>query len=399
MKNTHHYSQLHSVYYKILTNFCIFVFFISVLLFLYLFFYQSIHTSFKRFKDQNVPLAPIYDTPTIQIPHISENTPTTPTSSELTTFGKDHKEAERIFVAYDLGDYVLSSRLIVDFLSDYPESTYRHKVRLIGANLMNQRGDYEGALAYIKKILGETSLSNEDYSESVLLLGSIARERKQYDSYIQSFLEQAYFRAEEPTKSKISFYLGYLLLHKGDFQSSLKYFNNVIGEDGVLGKSDLYAAQSMRPERINELENFIKAYPSSKNFSYVTSSFVKEISLLGEELTIRGYLDSTERFYRKILTHFSDSAEGDDARLKIAELYYQKQKLEDSIAILQEALKNENTSKDADVLFMLGKTSFEMNRPEDSLGYFRVLTEKYPSYQYIAKVREWQNLIFDILRN
>ncbi len=343
---------------------------------------------------------PVAQVPLAQVPVAPQQLESSPVVPPMVgEYDVSVRDAQKIFVAYELGDFSLASRLIVDFLADHPESIYRHKVRLIGANLMNERGDYDGALNYIQKILGETQLSNEDYSESVMLLGSIARERKQFDSYIQSFLEQAYFRAEEPTKSKLSFYLGYLLLNKGDYHSSLTYFNNVIGEDGVLGKSDLYAAQSMRPERINELENFIKAYPSSKNYDYVTNSFIKDIYLQGEELTVRGYLDSAERFYRKILRYFPDSSDGDEARLKIAELYYQKQKLDNAITILQDVLKNDNTLKDPDALFALGKISFEMDRHNESLGYFRVLTEKYPNYKHISKVREWQNLLFESLRN
>ena len=440
MKKEQYYDKTNLVFYKFLNKFCLTVLFISALLFLYLFFYQSMVNSYKDFKQSTAAPAPIYDAPQIQIPTIpqektaqemisqektsqsvpQENAPqeiilqntqeivlqSAPQENILqntaipTTSAIDNssKEAERIFIAYELGDYVLSSRLIVDFISEYPTSIYRHKVRLIGAKLMNERGDFEGALSYIQRILGETQLSNEDYSESVLLLGSIARERKQYDSYIETFLEQAYFRAEEPTKSKISFYLGYLLLHKNEYLSSLKYFNNVIGEDGSLGKADLYAAQSMLPERINELENFIKAYPSSKNFEYVKASFIKDVLSHGRDLVIRGYLDSAERNYTKILTHFNNTEHGDQAQLEIADLYYKRQKFDQSMVILRKVLANEDTTKDADALFALGKIAFELDKLEESLTYFRRLTEEHPKSAHISKSIEWQNLIIESLR-
>ena len=440
MKKEQYYDKTNLVFYKFLNKFCLTVLFISALLFLYLFFYQSMVNSYKDLKQSTAAPAPIYDAPQIQIPTIpqektaqemisqektsqsvpQENAPqeiilqntqeivlqSAPQENILqntaipTTSAIDNssKEAERIFIAYELGDYVLSSRLIVDFISEYPTSIYRHKVRLIGAKLMNERGDFEGALSYIQRILGETQLSNEDYSESVLLLGSIARERKQYDSYIETFLEQAYFRAEEPTKSKISFYLGYLLLHKNEYLSSLKYFNNVIGEDGSLGKADLYAAQSMLPERINELENFIKAYPSSKNFEYVKSSFIKDVLSHGRDLVIRGYLDSAERNYTKILTHFNNTEHGDQAQLEIADLYYKRQKFDQSMVVLRKVLANEDTKKDSDALFALGKIAFEMDKLEESLTYFRRLTEEHPKSAHISKSIEWQNLIIESLR-
>lgn len=415
MKKEQSYYNDNIKIYKILAYFCGFSFIISTMSFFGLFFYQSLNNNYKNFIEQQKK-SPLYETPNISIPEIenkqldtsllNDNSINKEKKSDIQLpmepqkiVDNSERDAEKIFVAYELGDYSLVSRMIVEFLSEYPESSYRHKVRLIGANLMNNRGDFEGALNYIQKILGESNLSNEDYSESVLLLGEIARERKQYDSYIQSFLEQAYFRAQEPTKSKISFYLGYLLLNKGEFQNSLRYFNNVIGEDGVLGKSDLYAAQQMRPERINELENFIKAYPSSKNFDYVTNSFVVETMKQGEEMAVKGYLDSSERFYKKIVQYFSDTVSGDEARLKMSELYYQRQDINKSILVLQQILENNDTRRDPDALFALGKMYFEINRQEESLGYFRVLTEKYPDYQYISKVREWQNLILESLRN
>lgn len=407
MKREQNYSSMYLATYKILAYFCTFSFLLSTVVFLCLFFYPSLKISYESFTKGSMN-APIYEKPNISIPSIENSNEqkntgleSKPTVNTPISFQEDlsQKDAERIFVAYELGDTGLVSRLIVDFLSEYPDSIYRHKVRLIGANLMNKRGDFEGALNYIQKILGEPNLSNMDYSESVLLLGEIARERKQFDSYIQSFLEQAYFRSEEPTKSKLSFYLGYLLLHKGDFQSSLRYFNNVIGEDGVLGKSDLYAAQQMRPERINELENFIKAYPSSKNFDYVTNAFVTDIMKHGEELSVRGYLDSSERLYKKIVKYFPDTLNSDEAILKIADLYYQRQNISKSMEILQQVLQNSDTRRDPDALFSLGKLAFELNKQEEALGYLRILTEKYPDYQYISKVREWQNLLFESLRN
>ena len=415
MRRGQYYDSTNLVFYRLLYKFCLSVLFISVLLFLYLFYYQSLMKTYNDFKKSQMTPSLTYETPKIQIPKnfqeynnqdegISQIPLPTPSqnieniNSNSIESDVSTKEAKRIFIAYELGDNTLASRLIVNFISEYPMSIYRHKVRLIGAKLMNDKGDFEGALSYIKKILGETQLSNEDYSESVLLLGSIARERKQYDSYIQSFLEQAYFRAEEPTKSKISFYLGYLLLYKNEYVSSLKYFNNVIGEDGLLGKSDLYAAQSMRPERINELENFIKAYPSSRNFEYVKDSFIKDILLHGNDLVNRGYLDSAENSYTKILIYFDNTVHGDEALLKIADLYYKRKDLRQSMIILRKVIANENIVKDPDALFALGKIAFESDKSEEALGYFRKLTEDYPKSQHISKAQEWQNLIVESLR-
>lgn len=414
MRREQYYTKPNVAVYRMITTFCLFLLFISTSLFLYFFFYQTMTKSLNEFNKKNQEPTAVYESPSVTIPIIKEqsevinkipnivsNSMREDNSPIKNDYSQDEsvKAAERIFMAYELGDTILTSRLIVDFLSDYSYSPYRHKVRLIGAHIMNNRGDYERALDYIKKILGEKDLNNEDYSESILLLGSIARDRKQYDSYIQSFLEQAYFRAEEPTKSKLAFYLGYLLLNKGDFQSSFSYFNNVIGEDGLLGKADLYATQVMRPETINELENFIKSYPASDNYEYVTNLFIKENNLQAETLATRGYLDSATRFYKKIIKYFPNTTEGDQAHIDLADLYYQKQNYKDAMKELYMVLDNSNTFKDPDALFVLGKISFEMDNQEDALGYFRTLVEKYPHSSYIAKAQEWQQLIFESLRN
>lgn len=422
------------IFHRLVSKFCLTILFISLCLFLYLFFYKTLSNNFKNTRNQE----PVFETPKINIPKINttDSLLSIPknqedlaildqeTTTEFQNQDKDKsqdkksvfedidsvenfeatisddsaKEAKKIFVAYELGDSLLTSRLIVNFLSDFPTSVYRHKVRLIGANLMNERGDYEGALEYIRQILGEQGLSNEDYSESVLLLGSISRERQQYDSYIQTFLEQAFFKSTEPTKSKLAFYLGYLLLHKGDYIVALKYFNQVIGEDGVLGKADLYKKQSMRPERINELENFIKAYPSSKNYEYVKKSYIQDSLLQGDELINRGYLDSSVRFYQKVVQYFGETSSGDDARLKIANVYYKKGEHKKAFDTLIEVLGNDDRQKDADALFVLGKLSFELNKQEDALMYFRKLIEDYPSSPYIVKAQEWRDLIAESLR-
>ncbi len=394
MRREQYYNRVNIPIYRMITSFCMFLLFISTGLFLYFFFYQSMMNSLQDYNDGRKAPAPVYEQAQVTIPKISLQE----TIAPIPLVDKSARDAERIFTAYELGDNVLASRFIVDFITDYPQSPFIHKVRLVGAYIMNERGDYQTALSYIQKILGNSDITSEDYSEAVLLLGSISRERKQHDSYIQSFLEKAFFTASEPTKSKLAFYLGYLFLHKGEFQSSLSYFNQVIGEDGLLGKAALYQAQVMRPESINELENFLNSYPASSNYDYVKTTFIKENNLLAQELTIRGYLDSAERFYKKITQHFPDSAEGDQARIDMAELYYQKQNHEEALVQLHDVLKNNDTFKDPDALFVLGKISFEMDKQEEALGYFRSLIEKYPRSSYIAKAQEWQELIFESLK-
>jgi len=385
-------------FHKLLSTLCVLTLLASTIIFLYLFFYQDFERAYHSIKisKQNLP---IYESPDIAIPQIAIESKKSNIKQNELIDDESSRAAEKIFIAYELGDTSLSSRLIADFLIDYPSSRFRHKVRLIGAKLMNDRSDYTGAMKYIQKILSETGLSNEDYSESVLLLGEIARERKQYDSYIQSFLEQAYFKANEPIKSQLAFYLGYVLLHKGDYKSALSYFNNVIGENGVLGRADLYVAQIMRPETINSLEIFITQYPSSKNYDYAKKTFIKESKLQAEILTTRGYLDNAMRYYKKIIKYFSDSEDGDVARIGLANLYYQKQEYKNAFSTLNEVLNNQNNYQDPEALFILGKLSFETNQLEKALFYFRTLVEKYPTSPYITKAQDWQQLILDSLRS
>lgn len=345
-------------------------------------------------KAKQKPLAPVFVEPSIAPPKefAGEN------SAFPLKAGAD-KEAQKVFIAYELGDDKLASKLITDFLTEYPNNPLRHRVRLIGANIMNKNGDAVGALAYIKKILTDSDISNEDFTDTVLLLGSIAREKKQYDSYIQTYLEQAYFRAAEPTKSKLAFYLGYLFLNKKDFTASSKYFNNVIGEDGVLGRADLYAAQEKLPETINTYIEFLDQFPVSSNYEYVKNRFFKESLFQAASLSARGYTDAALSVLQKIVDRFPEEKESDEALLEMSGLYERKLDPEKMKSSLEKIISSAgNTFYDPEALFRLGKLAFSQDKYPEALGYFRVLTEKYPTSPLIKETMDWQRLILDAMR-
>lgn len=390
MRRNYLYANRNSLNQSGLAMLCLLIFFAATGVFLSLFFYQDLKNALRKFKEFQQPLTPVFIQPEISVPK-RETVTNNLDSSE--------KDAEKIFIAYDLGDDKLASRLITDFLANYPDNPLQNRVRIIGANLMYKRGDSAGALAYIKKVLSESKLENEDFTDAVLLLGSISREQKQYDSFIQSYLEQAYFRASEPAKSMLAFYLGYMMIQNKDFKNAASYFNNVIGENGVLGRADLYAAQEMRPETINAFANFLDLYPASQNFSYVKDAFIKESKLQASSLAARGYLDSAVNFYQNIAARFPGTQDADFARLQSADIYIQKKDLKKAVTLLEQILDNDDKFYDPDALFRLGKIHFEQDNPEQALNSFRTLTEQFPSSPMIREAQEWQRLILESLAN
>lgn len=390
MRRNYLYANRNSLNQSGLAMLCLLIFFAATGVFLSLFFYQDLKNALRKFKEFQQPLTPVFIQPEISVPKLETIT---------NNLDPSEKEAEKIFIAYDLGDDKLASRLITDFLANYPDNPLQNRVRIIGANLMYKRGDSAGALAYIKKVLSESKLENEDFTDAVLLLGSISREQKQYDSFIQSYLEQAYFRASEPAKSMLAFYLGYMMIQNKDFKNAASYFNNVIGENGVLGRADLYAAQEMRPETINAFANFLDLYPASQNFSYVKDAFIKESKLQASSLAARGYLDSAVNFYQNIAARFPGTQDADFARLQSADIYIQKKDLKKAVALLEQILDNDDKFYDPDALFRLGKIHFEQDNPEQALNSFRTLAEQFPSSPMIREAQEWQRLILESLAN
>ncbi|MGL4388294.1 MAG: tetratricopeptide repeat protein [Brevinema sp.] len=394
-------SQFDRFLNKMIASIAMSVLVMSSIVFLILFFYRDIRTSFSNMKQSIYDPQPIFESPVIEPKyhqnrtHESASTMSATTyKNKLTSFAEaDQKEVDKIFVAYELGDTTLASKLITDFIVDFPTSDLQNTVRIVGAKIMNDKSDYTGAMNYIQKVLSSENISNKDYSEAVLLLGEIARKRKQYDSYIQSFLEQAYFKAAEPVKSKLAFYLGYLFLHKGDFQSSLSYFNNVIGEDGALGRADVYASQIMPPETINALQNFLEQYPTSKNYQYARMKFLEQIYSYSKSLIARGYFENAERSLGKIIHLYPTSKDADLARLEISKILYDKRDFDRATRFLSAIIENIDTTYNPEALFMLGQISFEKNNHEQAMGYFRLLIEDYPNSKLISKAKQWKELI------
>ncbi|MGL5722765.1 MAG: tetratricopeptide repeat protein [Brevinema sp.] len=383
---------------------------LSAVFFTYLFFYRDLQKGYDSLQSRYVASAPVYQPPTIKLPDINleeiitapalkPDQPTTTVPDNIPAeIPNDAKEAQKVFIAYELGDENLASKLAANFLADRPESAFRNRVRLVGAHIRNKRGDTQGALDYLKTILSDSGISNEDFTDSVLLMGSIARETKQYEGYIQTYLEQAFFRASEPARSKMAFYLGYLLLNKKDYASAARYFNNALGEEGALGRAELYMAEGKRPEAINALADFLSLYPSSYNYEFAKTTFLKESKTQAASLAARGYTDAAISTFQKVATRFLGSKEGDEALLGMADLYEQKLDAANNKKTLEKILDNDEPTYDADALFRLGKLAFAQNQYPQALGYFKVITEKFPTSPYIKETMEWQRLILDTLR-
>ncbi|MGL4394277.1 MAG: tetratricopeptide repeat protein [Brevinema sp.] len=387
-------SQFDRLVNKMIASAAICVLFLSSLAFVVLFFYKDINMNFANFKQSFRGPQPVFDSSVVEsVKSTIKNDATIPRSQN------EQREADKIFVAYELGDTALASKLITDFIVDFPESQLQNAVRIVGAKIMSDKSDFSGAMNYIQKILASENISNKDYTEAVLLLGEIARERKQHDSYIQSFLEQAFFKAQEPTKSKLSFYLGYLFLNKGEHSTALTYFNNVIGEDGVLGRAEVYEAQLMAPESINSLEHFLEQYPTSKNYDYARTKFLDQVFSYSKSLTARGYFENAERSLKKITKLFPTSADGDKARFEIAKLHHEKKEFERATKLLVAIIENTDSTYNADALFMLGQISFEKNDQEQALTYFRTIIEDYPNHKLVGKSKQWLDLISQSLRH
>ena len=380
---------------------------LSAVFFTYLFFYRDLQKGYDALQSRYVANAPVYEAPPIKLPEINLDAltaplipPSQPTSeaTQVAESPSDAKEAQRVFIAYELGDENLASKLAANFLADRPESPFRHRVRLVGAYIRNKRGDSKGALDYLKTILSDSGISNEDFTDSVLLMGSIARETKVYEGYIQTYLEQAFFRASEPARSKLAFYLGYLLLNKKDYASAARYFNNALGEEGALGRAELFAAEEKRPETINALADFLTLYPASANYEFAKKTFLKESKIQAASLAARGYTDAAISTYQKVAVRFMGTKDGDEALLGMADLYEQKLDAVNGKKVLEKILDNDDPTYDPDALFRLGKLAFAQNQYPQALGYFRVITEKFPTSPYIKETMEWQRLIMDTLR-
>ena len=177
---------------------------------------------------------------------------------EIFLIGQDDEEKgfRRIEFAYDVSDYDRALYLSSDFLAEYPDSVFVPRVYIISAEILFNRGDYEGARRQAIRVLSRRDSNADDFADSAIILGKIMKETSQYDRAGISFLENAFLKADASRQAKLAVYLGYYYLLRNDYRYALNYFNQATGEYSLIGRADIYILQNKTSEAIQEFLNY-----------------------------------------------------------------------------------------------------------------------------------------------
>ena len=227
----------------------------------------------------------------------------------------------------------------------------------------------------------------------MIVLGKILREVEKYDPVTVDYLENAYLKADAGKKTELAAFLGYAYLYKGDFQTSIKFFKNSVGEDAILGPAAVYIAQGIYSDAIQEYENYFSYYAHGKNQAEVVEKFHKQAYYYATVLKDSKMLDRALTYFYKVVNTFPGNSYADKALYEIADIYYKTKNQPNAIYIIDKILDNSNPECDPAAMFLKGQIWYELDRKTDAFKVFQDLSDHYPETAYGKRAGEWLDVI------
>lgn len=281
------------------------------------------------------------------------------------------------------GDKKKSDQIFKAFQLSYPEHPFVQQIRFENAlENLNNKSELEA-----EKSLLITARLNDDIisAKSLILLGELNLEKNKIKKSQKYFIEAKsrldeddadYSRAElgigicdfylgkykdaqrillkilkdkpDLERERIRFYLAEIYFIQKDYQSALKFYNQVNSAD----------------DKINSLVIYGKAYCYFNLRDYANSSF----------------------YFLDFINKFPKNKKVDDSKLRLADSYFGIKEFERANTLYQEIFsKNKNVNDFG--YYQFGQTLFQLRKYPDALEKFIKLQEKYPKSEYADKAQ------------
>ncbi len=228
--------------------------------------------------------------------------------------------------------------------------------------------------------------------------GEIAFRNNQFDSavfYLNNYLRNPVVYGEvNPTNARYT--LGYSALHQEDYNSALKYFEQIVTslssasapleQDAYARGADCYFMQKKYNKALQMYDNIINNNYSGSDYALyqkaiiagATSEYKQKVSLL-----------------QSIAIRFPSSSISPDANMEIANTYLANENFEASIPALNAVLKNKNAeSLKPQAYLKLGIAYFNMKNNNEALNNFKHLISNYPNSEESNEAVDYVRNIF-----
>ncbi len=196
-----------------------------------------------------------------------------------------------------------------------------------------------------------------------------------------------------PLKSKIYNEKGYIYLASGDYEKALKFFNmkdNFNTDEAFFGRALCYFKLENYERAISIYEDFIRYRKISNVRKEVIENFIETAYNYAKKLSDKEEYERANLLFSKIIELFPENKIVENCLYWMGENYYSKKNYSKAIEIFNSVLNNKWKGKDADALFKLGITYFELAKFEDALKYFQKIIDNFASNPIYNKAVAWK---------
>ncbi len=198
---------------------------------------------------------------------------------------------------------------------------------------------------------------------------------------------------ETPLRSKIYNEKGYIYLASGAYKKALKFFNmkdNFNTDEAFFGRALCYFKLENYERAISIYEDFIRYRKISNVRKDVVRNFINTAYDYAKKLNTTGEYDRSNLLLSKIIELFPEDNIAENCLYWMGENYYSKKDYRKAIESFNSVLNNKWSGKDADALFKLGITYFELNKFEDALKYFQKIIDNFAANPIYKKAIAWK---------
>ena len=295
---------------------------------------------------------------------------------------------------YELNNNNKALDLSADFLALYPESKLKNKVIIIAASICYDKHDLESSKKYLGAFFKTMNYDNSELADAAIICGKILKEQEIFDPMILNNLEDAYLKISFEKRTELSVYLGYAYLYKKDYLSAIRYFNEAIGEYGIIGIARVYIEQGKYPEAIQEYQKYFSLYPVSINYHSVTNAFLKQTYYYANYLKQAKKNDEAVEFYLKIIQRFPNTHFSEESIYQIITIFYEMKDYTKAQYYIDKLLNNSVLLLDDHGLYQKAIIYYDLKKYQNSIQEFNKLLNNYPDSRLKESAKEWLVILY-----
>jgi|GEM_PF-2822289 len=300
---------------------------------------------------------------------------------------------------FALEQFDKSLSLAEKFLSDYPESDFCAEIIFICAESNYQLKNYAESAGYYEKFVSSDidAQKNQFFEIAMLHYAKSAGNLGDHDMSLEILDKLQKLYPNSKYKSELFRFYAESAYENKNYRLCADYARNYLSESKE-GKQDIHilfllAKSLMELNQISQAEEiFLKVLNILPDKRMLSEAYYG----IGCCKFLKGDYESGILYFRQSILNSADEKFSEKCKMAIADSYFELKNYKNALSAYTKTLNiaglDANLYKKA--IFQCARSSFYLKKFDDSLEYFKSLSEKYPDSEYEPEIRYYRGCIY-----